>query len=51
MLIFSGLPASLDASADPDHIGRLYAVVVLEDDARPDTGGELDIPADRLAFP
>ena len=36
-----GPAGMLDSSPHPNHVGRLHAVVVLQDDARPHAGGEL----------
>ena len=41
----------LDAAAHPGHVGGLHAVIVLQDRARPDIGGQLIFrQADLLAF-
>ena len=40
-VIFSGRPGMLDAAADPVDVGALDAVIVFQERARPDIGGEL----------
>ena len=51
MVIFSGRAGSLDPAAHPGDVRRLHAVIVLQDGARPDAGGELIFrQADPLAL-